>query len=277
MASARAVLVPQILIFSFLFVANIGYSANPLVCSADQTSCDYISSDLYNGDRVVIFNENEEVVASGVVKSSEGRKRKISIQKRFVKIRETDSVELNEGEGGSIAKLKSYKHLSQKVIGADLLLASYNFGSGITGIGIDGFGISRTRFGFDYVGRAFYQHLSGNVTSTYNNSTNSSMSFGGNTIGTTVGLGFNILPREVFSIRGDVGLGVSYLTYSLTGDLGSNTLPVSAGLGWCASGFLGGVWHAGSGRHYQVGIAPGLLQNAFYAALSFGMSFDYLK
>lgn len=245
-----------------------------LICSADQSSCETQSSDLYNGDKVVIFNENGEVVASGVIKSSEGKKRKIMISKHFAKIQETDTVELNDADSSSTAKLKTYKHLSQKVFGGDILLASYNFGSGITGIGLDGLGIYRSRHGFDYVGRAFYQNLSGSVTSTYNKNSKESFSFSGNTIGATTGIGFNLLPRESFSIRGDLGLGFSYLSYSLGGDLGSDTLPVSKGLGWCTTAFLGGVWNPGGGRHYHIGLQPGLLQNAFYAALSVGMSFD---
>ena len=271
-AFARADLVLLTLLAS-IFSPSL-YSATNLVCTSDQNSCDIISSDFYNGDRVVIFNDSGEIVASGVIKSSEGKKRKINISKRFVKIQENDTVELNDSDSSSIAKLKNYKRLSQKIVGADLLLASYNFGSGITGFGFDGFGSYRNRQGFDYVARAFYQNLKGTVTSTYNNSQKESFSFSGNALGVTGGVGFNFLPRETFSVRGDLGFGFSYLSYSLGGELGSDTLPVSKGLGWSVSGFLGGAWNPGNGRHYHVGLAPGLLQNAFYAALSAGMSVD---
>lgn len=256
-------------------------SARSLQCNKDQSLCLTESTQLTIGDRVGIFNSDDELVATGDVSSMKGDRRAVLINQRHGSIRKGYSLTLldNRGEGSESSETmyKIYREPAKVAVGGSVGYSTVSIGDGSPATEFSAFAQWRKWKGMQVIARGTYTAMEGQVTR------NSEIGYEHlpisiSTIGALGGVGYILRENKPLSFRGELAAGAMYLSGNIDGDAdlvddSSTNSHVKNGLAPGARWSVGAVWNL-TNWHLHGDIAQTIVHQAFANTLALGVSKD---
>jgi len=224
-------LITTVLVFTGLFATSAAL-AETLQCDQKQTFCLTSNRRLVVGDAVGIFNADKELVATGEVVSMRAAKRKIEINKRLGAIRKGDKVRRLETDVSAdpTQAFPVYKEPARIVGGAAAGLTRINLAENTSAYSAGGFGQYRWRKNIQLVARAHFFTASGIAVDTSNGDEEEAFSAQGLTL--LPGLAYEIFAKRTWSLRGEAGIGASFVSLNTSGNASPKSLEkVNSGVG----------------------------------------------
>jgi hypothetical protein len=257
--------------------------ARSLQCDHTQTHCIVAeSTDLTIGDKVGIFNDEGELVATGEVRAMKGERRAVLINERHGPIHKNyklallDKNEASDASGG-VAAYKVYREPPKIEVGASVGFSSVSIGNGSPATEFSVFGQYRKWGGLQLIGRATYLAMEGQLVQYTNSGTQTSpISVSG--MGLLGGVGYIARENQLVSFRGELGAGAMMVNATVGGDkdvvnAGETNARVKNGTGLYGRASLGPVLNLDS-WHLHLDYAPSLVYQAFCNTIAAGVSKD---
>ena len=209
-----------------VLVATLGVAtaarATDLQCNKEQTRCLTESKDLTIGDQVGVFTTDGQLVATGEVKSMNGERRAVLIQKKHGAIRKGYTLALL-GDHKSDVSTEAYKIYHEPApmsFGASLGYSTYNIGEGIAAPEVSGYGGYRFGHGFAAIGRVVYTSLSGDVTHDDGARGAEQVPLTATGIGLLGGVAYTARETQTIGFRAELAAGGMYVASAVDGDAG---------------------------------------------------------
>lgn len=262
--------------FNALFFASFLYSqaayTQSVICNREQSQCEFESKDFTIGDEVEIFSTEGDLVAKGIIRTMDLRKRTVRITKKFGPIKPGSVLKLaTPGNSG----IRVYKAPSKFGVGADVSVGSANIGSGTTMLGLEGMGYMRWLYEIEFGARIGYTSFDGQVTRSYESEPTQTVAFTGGMLGVLGNAGYTAMKREPVSFRGEANLGFCYMMASVNGrpgdvDGAGYRTRVSNGFGLLARLYAGALYNRNEWQ-FGLGANLGLLQGTTFWSGSLGV------
>jgi hypothetical protein len=179
-------------------------------CSVDQSRCTVSSKRLVITDGVLIVNEFDEIVAKGVVRQMDGQRRIVHIDNRYTDIQVGHKVIRNDL--GIEDRYTIFKSNRNELIGGQVGLYRLNIASGSTAFTFDGFYQKYWDHDLNWVVRGQLVLASGEAVSP--DSPTGKDDFSTTALQVLGGVSKSFFPRDIFSIRTELGLGLTYVSTS---------------------------------------------------------------
>jgi hypothetical protein len=211
---------PYLLLSTILF--NGAAIASEIECNREQTKCVTYNAQLTIGDRVGVFNNEDQVVAVGKVKTMDGDRRTVKIVKNYGTIYRKHQIALLNSNVQGIADLEaSYEVYSPNALynfGATTGIASMDVGDSLSGMEVSGYVQKRSYEALCLVLRTTFLGTTGKIARNldYLDAGKRDMSFFG--VGVLPGVAASIFEQGTVSFRGELGGGLIYSRTSLGGD-----------------------------------------------------------
>jgi hypothetical protein len=270
--------------FSAFALSTPAMASRNLQCDKMQTHCVVgESTDLTIGDKVGIFNDDGELVATGEVRAMRGERRAVLINERHGSIHKNyklallDRSEASDASGSNVAAYKVYREPPKVDIGASIGYSTVSIGDGSPATEFSVFGQVRKWGGLQLVGRAVYMAMEGQLTRyTAGGTDNLPISVSG--MGLLGGIGYVAREGQTVSFRGELAAGGMDVNATVGGDKslvdsGQTNARVKNGFGAYGRAALGPVLNMDS-WHFHLDYAPSLVYQAFANTLAAGVSKD---
>ena len=195
--------------------------AKGLECDQSQKQCMIDNARLSIGDKVGVFNGDDELVARGEVTDIDGERRAVRIERRYGPIQRGYRLALLGGRDGlSASSYRIHREPGLLEMGASLGVASVAIGEGAPGAEASGYAAYRVAPGLRLLGRFVYETASGDITR-YNDNIVSKGNIAMQGIGLLAGGAYTWREGRELSFRGEAGLGMMQVTATVDGDAGA--------------------------------------------------------
>lgn len=254
-----------------------------LQCNKQQTQCTTESTRLTIGDRVGVFNDEGEMVASGEVMAMRGEKRAVKIGKRHGRIKGDDRLALldrgTKSDADAGPSYKYYREPSELAIGVTSGMGSMSVGDSAPALEFSAYGQYKLLGGLKGIGRVVYQAVEGEVTryGDYEGTETSPFSMTG--YGVLGGVAYIARENKPTSIRGELGLGLMNVAASIEGAQGLDekttgyTTHLENGLALYGRGSLGAMFNFGD-WHLTLDGGWGIVHNTNTTVIAAGLLKD---
>jgi hypothetical protein len=256
--------------------------ADNLQCNKKQTRCLSESKDLTVGDKVGVFNDDGELVATGQVRSLRGERRAVLIKRRHGAIENGYSLALLETQSsdvslGAATNYRVYREPKTIVAGASVGYSTVSIGTGATGVETSVYGQYRLWREVKLVGRGTYQAIEGEVRHDVGDRYDD-LPFSADNIGLLGGVAYIMRETKPWSVRTEAAVGLMYVNATIDGDAGmvdeeGSNANVENGFAPAGRWSLGLMWNLGS-WHLNADLAQSLVHRAFTNTLAFGAAMD---
>jgi len=265
-------------------LALVGFSnahATEIMCNKKQTRCVTESHVISIGDQVGFLNKDNELVAVGEVKGMKGERRAVLVKKRHGTIYRNHRLTLLGGvdsDATNMTQYRIYQRPSDMSVGGSVGVSTVNIGEGSPGIETTVFGQWRSWKGINLVARGVFSQVEGSVQH-YNDTEVENSSVSSSSLGLLGGISYIMRQTKTLAFRGELGLGVKYISAAVDGDAGKigahgyNT-KVENGLGAYGRWSLGAMYRVGTKWHVHADVAQSLVHEAFTNTLAGGLSLD---
>ncbi len=264
---------------SVLSTPAFAREAKELLCNKTQTKCLTESKDLTIGDQVGVFNEDNELVATGEVSAMKGERRAVLIGKRHGSINRGYHMALLETNTASDASTgtsyKIYREPSKMKVGAGLGYSSWSIGDSSPASEMSVFASWRKWGGMQLVARGVYTAMEGEVTH-YGDIQSETLSISMQGIGVLGGVGYIARETKPLSFRGELGVGGMMVNANIDGDkdlIEDSNAHVENGFGAYGRWTLGVIYNIGS-WHLHADFAQSLVFEAMANTIAVGVSKD---
>ncbi len=201
-------------------VQSVSAYAKTLQCDKPQKICTIDDLDLTVGDKVGIFNEDNELVAIGIVKEIKGSRRTIKIVSNMSKIKKNYTLSLlNVPEDKKLSEVyKVYREPSKESAGGSVGIGTLGVGKGAVEFELSGFYQWRRFANLALVARGVIAKASGDIAridSGIETTTFSMMGFGG-----AGGVSYSVFEGKPIGFRGEVVGGFMFVSATVGGSAG---------------------------------------------------------
>jgi hypothetical protein len=195
--------------------------AAEIECDREQTLCVTASSDLAIGDRVAVFNRENQVVALGRVKGMRGERRSVKIVKNYGTIYSEDQVALLNPSVQHVADVEDnydiYKRPASMSAGANAGIASMLTGNYLSGTEVSGYLEKRQKQGYSLVIRGVAIGANGTIPGPNDNYDTVTHTLTYNGFGVAPGLAVTFFEQSLVSLRGELAGGFVYSSGKVSG------------------------------------------------------------
>lgn len=199
--------------------ANTAFGKANIQCNKKQTKCVTESTGLTIGDKVGIFNDEGELVATGEVNAMRGERRAVLIDKRHGAIRKGYRLTMleNKAAGSDLSAVKVYREPAKLSVGFSGGLSSIVSSSGAPASELSVFGQMRQFGGLQIIARGVYMAMEGDATRYADQGTETlPMSVSG--IGLLGGVGYVVRDNKLLAFRGEAAVGGMSVSAAIDGD-----------------------------------------------------------
>jgi len=253
-------------------VSTLGFAEEDIKCDHEQSYCVTKNRRLIYGDKVGIFNSDNEVVAIAEVTHMEGENRKLVIKQRNGQISKGQNVRLlDENVADNPSKIyKIYKQPTKIKAGLGLGIANMNLAEEVSTYVFDAFGDYRYKGNWHFVGRLNLATASGVAIDPDND--NQRADFTVNAFNVLPGVAYEAFRKEKVSIRGELDVGFTYVQTEINAVSQPKSLDkIEPGFGLAWKGEVSAIYND-LGQWYPMASAGMMqIQNARAVALSAGV------
>lgn len=199
--------------------ATSAFAKPNILCNKKQTKCVTESTGLTIGDKVGIFNEDDELVATGEVNAMRGERRAVLIDKRHGSIRKGYRLTMLEDKaaGSDLSAVKVYREPAKISAGFTGGLSSIVSSAGAPASELSVFGQMRKWGGMQLTARGVYMAMEGEATRYADQGTETlPMSVSG--FGLLGGAGYVLRENKPVAFRGELGLGLMHVKAAIDGN-----------------------------------------------------------
>lgn len=252
-----------------------------LLCNKTQTKCLTESKDLTIGDQVGVFNEDNELVATGEVKAMRGERRAVLINKRHGQISRGYHMALLETNTASDASsstttaYKIYREPSKMKVGAELGYSSWSIGDSSPATEMSVFASWRKWGGMQLIARGVYTAMEGEVTH-YGEIDTETLPISMQGMGLLGGVGYIVRESKPLSFRGELGVGGMMVNATVDGDedrVEETNSHIENGFAPYGRWTLGVIYNIDS-WHLHADFAQSLVYDAMANTIAVGVSKD---
>lgn len=252
---------------------------NELLCNKAQTKCLTESKDLTIGDQVGVFNDDNELVATGEVSAMKGERRAVLINKKHGSINRGYHMALLETNTQSDATTgtayKIYREPSKMKLGAELGYSSWSIGDSSPATEMSVFAQWRKWGGMQLIARGVYTAMEGEVTQ-YGDIDTETLPISMRGIGILGGVGYIYRETKPLSFRGELGVGGMMVDATIDGDkalVEDSNSHIKNGTGVYGRWTLGVIYNVES-WHVHADFAQSLVFDAMANTIAVGVSKD---
>ncbi len=255
--------------------------AKSLQCNSRQTLCVISgSNDLTIGDRVGVFNEDGQLVATAEVSRMRGDRRSLAIASRTGRIERDDRVALLDTsaiDGAEPVEYQKYREPAKYEIGTNLAYSTITLGDSLPGFEASLYVQMRKWGGWQFTGRFVADAVNGKTSIADSSSDKVPLTMRG--FGLLGGVGYEWLRSQPLSVRVEAAVGamnVSALVDRSAEPVNDGTadIHVKNGTAPMARWSIGGVHQIGDHWHAHVDLAESIVYQAFSNMISIGLSRD---
>jgi hypothetical protein len=230
---------------------------------------------------VGILNRSSEVVATGKVRLIKGRKRIITIRRKFGEIGSEYKVVLlsEDSMSGERPQYRIYREPAKILYGGAFEYGTVTAGSGAPGYGLTGFGGYRFLKHFLGVGRLLYASYSSQIRDRASDNA-ANLPYHLTEMGLFGGVAYMVRESQPLSFKGELGVGYVLVDATIDGstDLADNKFQGQSKVknGWApmVRWSLGAAYRI---NHYRltVDVVQGLVHQALSSSLAMGATFEW--
>lgn len=245
-------------------------------CNKEQTQCEVDTKRLTRGDRVGIFDEDNNIVAVGTVTMLKDRIRIFKIDKRFNPIyREAKLRFLSDAQAENPLKyFTTPKTESKMELGINLEITSVGVGNGFMATGLGAFFDYRL-FGRNFIVGRFY-YLKGSGVATNSDLEVDEAAINVSSFGLLGGIAIPLITSRSFGLRGEFSLGFGSTSVGTDASFDGTEIIENkvGGSGLAARAELDAIYHMGKFNPF-VGLSYFRLQSANNYTFSAGAIFEF--
>ena len=255
--------------------------AKTLQCNADQTLCVISdSAELTIGDRVGVFNNDGDLVATAEVSRMRGDRRSLAIGSRTGRIEKGDRIALLDTsaiDGTPPLEYRTYREPAKYEVGASVGYATITLGDSVPGYEASAYFQQRKWGQFELIGRAVAEVVSGKTSHPDVSTDKQPLKMTG--LGLLGGLGYEWFTSQPLSLRVEGGIGAMQVAATVDGkkgpvDDGSANVHVKNGLSPYARWSVGAVYNYSDHWHAHLDLAESIVYQAFGNIITLGLSRD---
>jgi hypothetical protein len=245
-------------------------------CNREQTQCEVDTKRLTRGDRVGIFDEDNNIVAVGTVTALKDRIRIFKIDKKLNPIyRDAKQRFLSDTQAENPLKYFTTPNTENKMeLGVNIEVTSVGVGNGFMATGLGAFFDYRL-FGHNFVVGRFY-YLKGSGVATNSDLEVDEAAIDVSSFGLLGGIAIPLITSRTFGLRGEFSLGFGSTSVATDAPFDGTEIIEGkvGGTGLAARAELDAIYHMGKFNPF-IGLSYFRLQSANNYTFSAGAVFEF--